>query len=150
MRRSGPGAPTARKQVLHPSQAVALAAHGGWSGGGQKPPPASSGKRRQHWPTSGLIQPRKSSSQEAAGLAMKVRPGERAASDTCRTPARVSTALQHDPVQRKHMRFVGEALWLRVSQILTSGPSSKSTQHSPCLAASWSGPSLTRDGSRPG
>ena len=34
-RRSGPGGPEARKQVVHLAQADALTEQGGWSGGGQ-------------------------------------------------------------------------------------------------------------------
>ena len=82
LRSSGPGGPVARKQVVQFAQALALTEQGGWSGGGQYE--SSAGNALQQRGISGEIQDRKSSSQEAAGDAMYVCEGVRAALATCR------------------------------------------------------------------
>lgn len=77
-----PGSSPGAKQVAHSPHSWGGAGppHGGWSGGGQRVPLA---KARQHWGISGEAQVRKSSSQEAAGVASQEDQGARAAALTC-------------------------------------------------------------------
>ena len=67
---------------MQSAQALALTEQGGWSGGGQYE--SSLGKARQQRGISGDIHDKKSSSHDAAGEAMYVWDGVRAALATCR------------------------------------------------------------------